>query len=268
MTQYPLVSIIIPYYNSGKFISDAIESVLNQTYTNWEVILVNDGSTDPYSINVLANWNADSRIKILHTANSGPSSARNIAIKESTGDYILPLDSDNELEPKAIEILLFAIANGNYDAVYGDFIFFGGKQGVKKQEPLNLKIHCVYSQVDTCALISKKVFQKGVCYDEYLNRLGLEDWEFWINFSKHNYKAKHIPIPVFKMRVNIQSRTYQVANKNLDVIWKYVVSKHYDVWKQVCIDYYYDLKMTKETPDYKIGNLVMHPYRFLKQLFT
>lgn len=269
MANSKLVSIVIPYFNAAKYIDDTIASVREQSCTDWEIVIVNDGSTDLASVRALDKWKENSSIKIYHTDNTGPSSARNFAITHSRGQYILPLDADNMLYPDALEKLLEAIAQHKTDAAYGDFTFFGAKQGLKPQQPLELKIHCVYSQADTCALISKHVFDNGLHYDEYLNKLGLEDWEFWIHFLKTNYTATYIPTPIFKMRVNEESRTYQVANKNLEQIWSYVVGKHADVWRKVCNDYYYEVKMTRETPDYRIGNLLLKPYRFFKnKLFS
>ena len=89
-----LVSIIMPAYNSEKFITEAIESVLNQKHTNWELIIINDGSTDN-TINKVEQFTRDKRIRLLNIENSGVSFARNLGIKTSKGKYISFLDSDD-----------------------------------------------------------------------------------------------------------------------------------------------------------------------------
>lgn len=117
-----LVSIIIPTYNSERFVSDSIFSVLNQTYENIEVIIVDDGSTDN-TVSLIQNI-ADSRIKLFSQINQGACVARNRGISESTGEFIKFLDSDDILYPNAIEEQLKKILTlPNDTVVFGDFNF-------------------------------------------------------------------------------------------------------------------------------------------------
>ncbi len=111
----PLVSVIIPAYNAGKYIESAVESVLRQSYTNIELIVVNDGSTDN-TLDVLSHF---SDIKILSTSNKGVSHARNVGIDTSKGEYISFLDADDELEINAIEHLLSSCLKWNADICSG-----------------------------------------------------------------------------------------------------------------------------------------------------
>lgn len=93
-----LISIIMPVYNAEKYLNRSIESVMNQTYKNIEIILVNDGSTDA-SLTICSNYQkADSRIKLINQKNSGVSAARNRGIDEATGTYIMFIDSDDYIE--------------------------------------------------------------------------------------------------------------------------------------------------------------------------
>lgn len=98
----PLVSIIMPVYNAEKYLAEAIQSVINQTYKNWELLIVNDGSTDNSS-SLLLKFNSDSRIRIFNQANKGVSAARNMALVNMKGDYFCFLDSDDTLPLKSIE---------------------------------------------------------------------------------------------------------------------------------------------------------------------
>lgn len=101
-----MVSVIIPVYNAEKYLKRCLDSVLNQTYTDIEVIVVNDGSTDN-SLKILQEYkNNDSRIKLIDQQNQGVSSARNTGLNNATGDYILYVDSDDWIEFDAIERLL------------------------------------------------------------------------------------------------------------------------------------------------------------------
>lgn len=116
----PLISIIIPCYNGEKFISKTLKSVLDQTYTHWETIVVNDGSTDN-SAEVLEKWSEkDSRISIIHQVNMGLSSARNSGLKIVKGDYIFFFDADDLIDFDALEDLVSYIKKyKTADIVFG-----------------------------------------------------------------------------------------------------------------------------------------------------
>lgn len=112
-----LVSIIVPFYNAEKNIRNCINSIRNQTYKNIEIICVNDGSKDS-SLNIMNNiMKEDSRIKLINKINGGVSSARNIGIKNSTGEYIIFVDSDDCLKENMVEILINLIKKENVDLV-------------------------------------------------------------------------------------------------------------------------------------------------------
>ncbi len=115
MNDNPLVSVIIPAYNAGKYIESAVNSVLKQSYINIELIVVDDGSTDN-TLDVLSPF---SDIKIISTSNKGVSHARNIGIDASKGEYISFLDADDELECDAIEILVKSILKNKGDICAG-----------------------------------------------------------------------------------------------------------------------------------------------------
>lgn len=106
----PLVSIIIPVYNSAKYLQTCLESVLTQTYQNLEIILVDDGSTDESTKLVDDYKKSNSKIKAIHQDNAGLSSARNSGLKIATGDYVTFIDSDDQVEPGMLEDMLNAIS--------------------------------------------------------------------------------------------------------------------------------------------------------------
>jgi len=125
----PKVSVIVPCYNQGQYLHDAVESVLAQTYSNWEIIVIDDGSTQPQTIDILNNYTAP-KTTIIKTSNQGPSAARNHGIRAASGKYILPLDADDKIAnfylEKAVPILE---QNDNIGIVYGQAEFFGAKSG-------------------------------------------------------------------------------------------------------------------------------------------
>ena len=116
-----LVSIIMPSYNTAKYISDSINSVLNQTYTNWELIIVDDCSTDNTD-DVIKPYLADTRIKYLkNEKNSGAAISRNYALREAQGKLIAFLDSDDTWEYNKLELQIKFMVENNYDFTYTDY---------------------------------------------------------------------------------------------------------------------------------------------------
>lgn len=116
----PLISIIVPVYNSEKTLDRCINSILEQTFQNWELLLINDGSTDR-SREICDEYTLkDKRIKTIHKENGGVSSARNKGIKCSKGDYILMLDSDDSLELNTCESLMIMSEKKKQIALYLD----------------------------------------------------------------------------------------------------------------------------------------------------
>lgn len=100
------ITLILPIFNGEKYISRCIDSVLNQTYKNFELIIINDGSTDK-SLNIIKKYaKKDNRIKIINKKNEGVSIARNIGIENSTGDFITFIDADDYLEIEALETMI------------------------------------------------------------------------------------------------------------------------------------------------------------------
>ena len=118
--EIPKVSVYIPAYNAIDFIEEAIESVLNQTYTDLEIVVVNDGSTDETGEFLDKLYGVNPRITIIHQDNGGISSASNNAINHCRGEYILQLDSDDALLSETVEMLVNVLDKNDIGFVYGD----------------------------------------------------------------------------------------------------------------------------------------------------
>lgn len=132
--QSGLVSIMMPAYNAEKFIAEAIESVLAQTYPHWELLVVNDGSTDATA--EIAKQYTDSRIKLIHKENGGESSARNVALEYSQGEFIAYLDADDAYLPHHLDVTInYLQANPERDAVYTDGYYYN--QHGERLQPLS-----------------------------------------------------------------------------------------------------------------------------------
>lgn len=261
----PKISIIIPFYNAGNTIEETMESVLNQNYNNFDVWVVDDGSTDEFSKQVLNQYESNSRVNILRQENSGPAIARNNAIKQSRAEFIVALDADDKIRKNALAVAMPLMLNADVDVVYGDIQFFGKSNQLKQQEVIDIKTMLLWNQVAMCAVIRKSVFEKCGFFDEFLSKPGLEDWEFWIRALSNSVQFCKVDEVLFDIRVDELSRTYQVANKNLDQIKEYVFKKHLSLYLRNYNELYYHAKMLQSSPAYRIGNFILKPMRFLKK---
>ena len=118
--EIPKVSIYIPAYNAEEYIEEAIESGLNQTYTDLEIVVVNDGSTDATREILDTMYSSEPRVRIIHQENGGISSATNTAINACKGEYIMQLDSDDAVLPECVESLVSVLERNDVGFVYGD----------------------------------------------------------------------------------------------------------------------------------------------------
>lgn len=268
MAKEPLVSIIIPYYNAGETIHETMESVFAQSYRNFNVWIINDGSTDPSSLDALKQYENDPRVHVLHQENAGPSVARNLAIEKTNAEFIVPLDADDLIElntiPEALEIFS---KDPNTGVVYGDIQYFGERSDLRIQETFDIKKQLVYNQVAMCSVIKKEVFNNIGPFDLELSKPGLEDWEFFIRVGASNWKLEHVNSVHFKVNSDQRSRTYMVANTNIEKIKSYIYHKHSNLISEEYLKLFYQKKMLLESPDYRIGKTMLSPYRKIKSIF-
>lgn len=182
-------SIIIPNYNYAKYVGEAIESALNQT-VKAEVIVVDDGSTDN-SLKVIRQY----PVKLIAQSNKGLPGARNAGIKEATGEWILPLDSDDKIDPTFLEKTI-----GKGDIVATGMQEFG--ENNRKYLPpseLTYKNFISHNNIYCCSLFRKKVWETVGGYDEKMT-LGLEDWQFWLKSLYAGFGLSVVPEYLFFYR--------------------------------------------------------------------
>jgi len=223
----PKISVIIPCYNQGQYINDAVDSILEQTFQDVEIIIVNDGSSDDYTNKLLETYNKPN-IKVITTKNRGVSSARNTAVKNSSGNYILPLDADDKIEETYLEKALnILVNNDNIKIVYCDIKLFGTKKGIKFLPDFNSNLFYTQNIIHVSGLFRKDDFEKVGGYDEKM-RDGLEDWEFWISLLKTGGFAFKINEPLLLYRQHEGSRQLSLDRNNIKKvkIRSYIENKH------------------------------------------
>lgn len=156
MEKEPKISIIIPVWNAEKYLNDTINSVLNQTYGNFEVVCVNDGSTDN-SLNILKEFQKkDKRVVVIDQKNQGGSGARNTGLDNATGDYIAFLDNDDIYHPQYLEILYYKLKENDADLVVCDNEIFKDGTDFKFTTKFNVE------KIKTKRIFRKPFFQKYV----------------------------------------------------------------------------------------------------------
>jgi O-antigen biosynthesis protein len=200
-----LCSVVIPYYNRGNTIEETIDSLQHQTITNFEIIIVNDGSNDVASIQKLDEIKVRyPGVMVVSQKNSGVAVARNNGIELSRGKYILCLDSDDALTPTCIEKMLLVLETSpSISIATTDMYMFGIEKGVYKQADYDPRDLITNNMVITAAMFRRSAWESS---GGYTSDIGYEDWEFWIKLAENGHWAKRIPEALFKYRTAASSR--------------------------------------------------------------
>ncbi len=224
---FPLLSVIIPCYNQGKFLMEALNSLDLCDKSKFETIIINDGSTDSLTNKLLEELKKEG-YNIIIQENKGLGGARNTGILFARGKYILPLDADNAIYPnyinKSIEILE---ANSQVAVVYGNAEFFGNKKGVLMPGEFNLQQLMLGNFIDACAVIRKTVLDEVGMYDN-MPIMGYEDWDLWLRIAFKGYEFRYFNETLFKYRVtsNSMMRNLKKDIKRRNEIEDYFTTKY------------------------------------------
>lgn len=233
------ISIVTPCYNDGHYLTEAVGSVERCDGSLSELIIVNDGSTDPHTLTALRDLERRG-YKVIHQENKGLGAARNAGVSEATGDYILPLDSDNRIRPEyltlSLEILESEPAVG---VVYGQAELFGDKAGVWAIPEFDEAALWNANFIDACAVYRKKVWEDVGGYDTVMPVPGWEDWEFWLSAAERGWGFRRLNQVVFDYRVRGDSMIGQYRDKYIPAeVTAYIAEKHSAFLKQ-CFDRLY-----------------------------
>ncbi|MEN3322518.1 glycosyltransferase family A protein [Mariniflexile soesokkakense] len=275
-----LVSIIVPCYKQAHFLDETLQSVLNQTYDNWECIVVNDGSPDNTE-KVAKQWcSKDERFKYISKENGGLSSARNTGIKVSNGEYVLPLDSDDIIDANFLSTLVPELRKDESLAIVSCYSLFfdkGVDNIIYKLKPKGTThLNLLYAnQLIATSLYKKKCWEEVGGYDESMKN-GFEDWEFWLSITKRGWKYKIVEDFLFYYRKSRKSMLVDTIKNHSEKSREYIYRKH----KELYIDdfdncmrvLFYQLKThrssemkIKNSIEYRIAKLVSRPLRFFRK---
>ncbi|CAN1537966.1 WcaA Glycosyltransferases involved in cell wall biogenesis [Flavobacteriaceae bacterium] len=235
MTNQSLISVIVPCYKQAQFLPETLQSVLNQTYSNWECIIVNDGSPDQTE-QVAQEWcSKDNRFKYIKKENGGLSSARNAGIAVCKGEYILPLDSDDKIQPIYLEKINKAFYdNPELKLVSSRIQFFGAKNTEYILSDYSYKNQLVTNCFVCCSSFKKADWERLQGYDEQMK--SFEDWEFWIRLLDDKSEVYKIPEVMFLYRKHDNGSLSNTFNTNHDFyygLYDYVYNKNQHLYNTV-----------------------------------
>ena len=233
----PKISVIIPVYNTGKYLAECLDSVIGQTFADIEIICVNDGSTDD-SAQILKKYvKQDARIKVLTQKNSGVVVARNNGIAHASGDLIYPLDGDDKIAPETLQELYNAFIQHRGDVITSRVAKFGtefGEMILPKPTKLNF---CRENCAVNAALFRKSDFIAAGGYDTKY-AVALEDYDLWLNFIyRQKLKFYRVPKKLFFYRIKDkhESRNWQHRGQH-DKIIKSFHKKYPEMTRYIKID--------------------------------
>ena len=275
------VSIIVPCYKQAHFLKESLQSVLEQTYTNWECIIVNDGSPDDTE-RFAEQWCArDNRFKYLKKENGGLSSARNAGIASSKGEYILPLDADDILHEDYLTLLVPELQQNPSLAIvscYSNFFIDNRSNIIHQQKPIGTTYHALLYENNMMAtsLYHKKYWEEVGGYDENMKN-GFEDWEFWIAITKKGREYKFVEAFLFYYRKSKKSMLIDTLAHHVESNMEYVFKKHNEIYIAqfgTTMEYLFFLikrhhtseHKIKKSLEYKIAKIIVKPFRMLKKL--
>jgi len=232
------VSVIMPCFNDGEYIKESIDSVLTQTYEEVELIIINDGSTDELTNNILNNL-SHPKIKVFKTSNIGPSAARNFGIGKSTGKYILPVDADDLIHSFYIEECVKQLnQNENVGIVYCYAELFGEQTGRWDLPEYSFEKMLLDNIIFVTSMFRKKDWEIIGGFNENLVH-GMEDYDFWLSILELEREVIQLKEVYFYYRIKKISRTTKFSDdpRIVKETYKTLYSNHSEFYRKYSNEY-------------------------------
>ena len=235
----PPVSVIIPCFNHGQYLLDAIASVERCDPNLYEIIVVNDGSNDLLTLEVIGRLERDG-YHVINQENQGLAASRNNGIQASRGRYILPLDADNRIYPEYITVGIKVLnEKPEVGVVYGRPELYGeiSARNYPELESFNLPRLVIENYIDACALIRKSAIVQCGFYDAGFPFPGLEDWDLWLTMVQAGWQFHFEDALLFQYQVLANSMI--AAARQADKItrnYQYLYGKHAMLIKRVMFE--------------------------------
>jgi glycosyltransferase involved in cell wall biosynthesis len=226
----PKISVVVPCYNGGKFLDQLTACLARQTLRDFEIVIVDDGSTDSATKLKLASLGPAIRV-VHHQENRGLSAARNTGFSESRGGLVMPLDCDDLLEPTYLEETYGVLHSAPPEVgfVFTHDLPVEGRPWIKKN---------YFNEFDALSknvtgysmLVRKSAWQKVGGYDESM-RDGYEDWEFHLRLISAGYRGIEIPKPLFIYNIGTQGMLMSHSSRMHAELWRSIRNKHSELYR-------------------------------------
>lgn len=224
----PLVSVVISNFNYGKYLHEAIDSVLAQTFQDFEIIIIDDGSTDLYTREILTALNKP-KTQVIFQENQGLPRTRNNGIKIAQGKYICCLDSDDCLKPTYLEKCIYELETRNLDVCFSWVRTFGASSSIWKNGPFLIDVLMKDNPVSVSAVFKKTLWELVGGYKEVMTD-GYDDWEFWLTLAEQGAVGHCVPEPLMLHRKHSSSMSAGMKPR-YDKIAEHIESLHPNLYK-------------------------------------
>jgi O-antigen biosynthesis protein len=226
----PRVSVIMPCYNQGQYLDEAIASVLAQTYQSFEIIVINDGSTDAETIQILNHF-SHPKVILLHIANQGVAAARNTGIQQAQGQYILPLDADDRIAAHYLETAIPILeANPNIGIVSSQAEMFGEQTGRLELPPYSFPEILLGNMIFNSSLYRKADWQTVAGYNPNMVN-GWEDYDFWLSLIELGREVAQIPEVLYFHRELPNSRSQKLTQADWVECYRQIFHNHPNLYQ-------------------------------------
>jgi GT2 family glycosyltransferase len=226
MTPFPTVSVVIPCFNLGEYVDEAIDSVFIQSFQDFEILIVDDGSTDEATRARLAACDRP-RTRVVRTENRGLPAAKNLGLRQTTGRYLCMLDADDRLAPTCLERSVTALEQNPAIAFVSHWVrTFGDEDRTWRPERCDFPALLDVNTVNGAALVRRDALLAVGGFDEAM-RSGCEDWDLWISLVERGFPGQILPEVLFhyRRRPGSMSRT-MLEVEGHPRLYHYLAHKH------------------------------------------
>lgn len=270
-----MISIIVPCYNQAKYMREALDSVLASTLSDWECIIVNDGSKDA-TIDIAREYETkDPRFIVVDIPNGGLANARNVGIRHSHGKYILPLDSDDKIGEKYLELAVAHLEKHPETKVVGcECEYFGDVNGAFTLPTYSYDQLLWQNLFVATSVYRRSDYDRTSGYNTNMKH-GHEDWDFWLSLLTPKDDVYKIPEVLFYYRKHGVSMISGTLEK-LSVTNQQLVLNHLDVykpylgklisWHNESLFWKNSFSELNKSQTYRIGSLVLYPFKIIRNI--
>jgi GT2 family glycosyltransferase len=222
------ISVVVTCYNLGHYLDEAVDSVLTQTFQDFEIVIVDDGSTDPQTVRLLSDYRRP-RTRVVHIENRGLPGARNEGVRQTRGPYVCLLDADDRLEASYFEKAVAVLDRDPAIAFVSHWLrTFGDEEWEWKPESPDFPALLDRNSINGAALVRREALVAVGLFDESM-RSGCEDWDLWISMVERGLRGTILPEVLFfyRRRPDSMSRLMMQGDTHVG-LYRYLIEKHRD----------------------------------------